>query len=384
MDDQEKEIYLSKKAEHRPFDFDNYYKDIQDETFKSTIIPIDPTTAEAMVSYYQQRYNHRNRLSYDDVDKLKTLRQTIEDTIQDKFNGQPVFCRMTNRSPKDGEPSAHIGELQQYYQEELNSLTATANHCKENAPSACDDIANLKMVAASAAQLRSLRCECADDVMNLLLSSERVFVDTLLALNCHCAEKSDGTVSWSTFLILREWNEGISGGEWEFRVFVHQGQVTAVSQYNHYCVFPNLINIDSDQLLDEIINYWKEVRGFVPATSYILDIVKLTTNGAWKIIELNPFATTTGAALYDWKEDSDILMPTQPGDPQFRIRRELCEGIGEYLEIVLLPGMLPLDASDRPQDSGPWVEYLNVSSEIEVETSDKVKMTSFTRMCNVL
>ena len=79
-------------------------------------------------------------------------------------------------------------------------------------------------------------------------------------------------------------------------MFVHDGCITAVS----YCIFPNLgRGIDEEQFLDEIITYWSSVRGSVSAHSYIMDLVKLTTEGTWKIIELNPFATTTGGGLFD-------------------------------------------------------------------------------------
>ena len=38
----------------------------------------------------------------------------------------------------------------------------------------------------------------------------------------------------------------------------------------------------------------------------MLDLAQLST-GEWRIIELNPFAMTTGGSLYDWKLDGDLL-----------------------------------------------------------------------------
>ena len=43
MNEREKQYYLSKKAEHRSFDFGQYYTQIQQGSFKSTIVPVIQT-----------------------------------------------------------------------------------------------------------------------------------------------------------------------------------------------------------------------------------------------------------------------------------------------------------------------------------------------------
>jgi hypothetical protein len=119
-----------------------------------------------------------------------------------------------------------------------------------------------------------LRVTRADQAMSLLLSSERVFRDLNTDLTCLEAwkqqhvqisgdedsepaqkkgqkeeekdnEKTDqGPVvaPWSTQLIMRVWDDDIDDSN-EFRCFVHQSKLTAISQYNHYCQFKHLVNL---------------------------------------------------------------------------------------------------------------------------------------------
>lgn len=360
MNEQYTRHILAREAEHRPFDFDQIYNQIKDETFQSVIVPVDPLVARSMVSYYQQRYNGRvGTLTQDNIKHLKLLHAAIARSMTEDFDGKPIFCRMTNRSPKDGEPSGHLGELQRHYDEELGRLKATVK-------SECSDESNLQMVAASSAQLRSLRCTSADDVMNLLLSSERVFIDTLEAIECRQEGLKEDTnfdhTQWSTCLVLREWSDGIGGGEWEFRVFVHEGCITAVSQYNYYCIFPDLVKLNERELVKEIMEYWATVCDKILQGSYVIDLVKLSTDGSWKIIELNPFAKSTGAALFDWHSDRLLLTGARNtgGDnlPELRIRRERFEGLESYLQVVMLP--LIHRVEDGPSHSGPWRSFLHV------------------------
>ena len=62
--------------------------------------------------------------------------------------------------------------------------------------------------------------------MCLLLTSERVFVDLLAALEC----QNDEHDTWSTSLILREWDDDLRH-DWEFRCFVRRPGCKSVSEH---------------------------------------------------------------------------------------------------------------------------------------------------------
>ena len=126
-------------------------------------------------------------------------------------------------------------------------------------------------------------------------------------------------------IAIRKWENRVRD-DLEFRCFVFDGKLTAISQYNHYCYFPHLGNINSKQTLNllkkikiSIIKYWNDnIKDCVPYSEYIVDIAVLEgkkLNTALEmndsldcvVIELNPYATTTGAGLFDWRRDEKQL-----------------------------------------------------------------------------
>eukprot|EP00756_Hemistasia_phaeocysticola_P029423 Hpha_TRINITY_DN16232_c3_g1::TRINITY_DN16232_c3_g1_i1::g.14404::m.14404 len=222
-----------------------------------------------------------------------------------------------------------------------------------------DAEANAKMLALSSAQLEVLRCESGDEVMNLLLSSERVFTDLILALDCTEAAGDE----WRTQLCLRAWDERVRG-EWEFRVFVNEGRVTAISQYNHYIMIPDLLQLGESAIRSRVIDYWHTVRKCIAPSSYVVDVVLMEDGGA-VVIELNPFKDSTGGCLFDWRQDHDVLHGIPPGtEPEVRLRRSPCPRLGEMVETVVLPQIRGAAGvgEDRPEYEGrPWQCYLELA-----------------------
>ena len=100
-DIQENPEALRKKALHLPFDFEKYYDAIAEFTFRSEFFPILPDTVQAMVNYYQARFNSKFAMfSEHDVVLLQHLEKDIAKHLR-KFGAGAVFVRMSNRSPKD-------------------------------------------------------------------------------------------------------------------------------------------------------------------------------------------------------------------------------------------------------------------------------------------
>ena len=75
-------------------------------------------------------------------------------------------------------------------------------------PGLCADLseftANEIMVAYSGAQMHALCVDSGRAAMCLLLSSERVYSDLHLALDCNDGDDAD---EWQTYLILRDWDD---------------------------------------------------------------------------------------------------------------------------------------------------------------------------------
>jgi hypothetical protein len=139
-----------------------------------------------------------------------------------------------------------------------------------------------------------------------------------------------------------------------------------ISQYNHYCVFEGVssaVAADSGRALrDEVVGYWHTVRDSVPMASYIVDVALLST-GKWCLIELNPYATTTGGCMYDWSRDNNVLHGGVPGSsppqPDIRVREQVDEGLGEFVSSEVLPRMRDVRDMARgekafSEETGPW------------------------------
>ena len=168
-----------------------------------------------------------------------------------------------------------------------------------------------------------LRVTTGKAAMELLLNSERVFTDLL--------EATEAAEVYDTQIIVRQWDSRVEDS-FEFRGFVHDNQLTAISQYNHYVYLPEVV-CRAEALRNLMTEYWaNSVRPrLTQVRNYVIDFAVLhgralprATDGpddssasdvddddtkapSVLVIELNPFQSTTGPALFHWKRDADIL-----------------------------------------------------------------------------
>ena len=113
----------------------------------------------------------------------------------------------------------------------------------------------------------------------------------------------------------------------EFRGFVKNGKLNALSQYNHFIYFERLKK-QKDELEKRIKTFFEEkvskVLGKDYDDGYIVDFAVCGDNlERILIIELNPFIESTDAALFSWKEEREKL---ENGPFEFRIRNEKPKG----------------------------------------------------------
>lgn len=294
------------------------------------------------------------------------------------------FVRMSNRSPKDGMPLDRAA-LRRDFLQELGVQD-------EGAACSSDDLMtnhspNDIMVAFSGAVSSALRVSNGREAMCLLLSSERVFSDLHLALDC--AEHPDDR--WGTYLIVREWDDQLRH-DWEFRCFVKEGELYAISQYNHYCVFPEIVEACQDDggqaLKQEIVEYWSTAKAAIECdgtVDYVFDAARLA-DGRWCIVELNPYATGTGGCLYHWNELNELQ--SHKGGCDIRIKQGLLEEQEELSDFVEACVMPQIDLSDANPNAdpgssseftGPWERFLRLADQ-EAEVSEEVK-TAAKRCC---
>lgn len=292
------EVQQNKRKGHLNFDVEAWYKMIEPLTFRTKFMPLELAQAKVLIAHYRFRYNRARQLTGEEIATLRALETSIDSTMAEaraEFHGSDeFFVRLSSRSPKDAS-SVSVAD----YERALEAVT------KDEAYAGTDkaDQMNRQMVAVSDAQ-SNLAVSDGRGAMKLLTASERVFVDLM-----------DATTTDELYMehpmrvVIRTWEPRLNH-RMEFRGFVCDGQFTAVSQYNHYCFFPEVAR-RADELKVLLLTFWQtEVRDRVTFASYVVDFAILDGedgNSKIVVIELNPFAETTGGALFDWRADADVL-----------------------------------------------------------------------------
>lgn len=128
-------------------------------------------------------------------------------------------------------------------------------------------------------------------------------------------------IFFSADLVFREWDDRIPSNQaYEFRGFVNNNTLNAVTQYNSDTFFPEVVET-KDILSNRIQTYFSEISSLIPHHNYVIDFI-LFPNGENKIIEINPFATNAGTGLFSWENDKDLIMN---GPFEFRVLDHLPE-----------------------------------------------------------
>lgn len=114
--------------------------------------------------------------------------------------------------------------------------------------------------------IEALRVTCAENAMQMMLESDRIYNDLVTAL-----EKPE---SWNQHFVLRQWVSIPLA--FEIRGFVMNNRhktffwikvifcrLTALSQYYHYCFWQNLVD-KKEQILHLILNFFELVKDKIP------------------------------------------------------------------------------------------------------------------------
>ena len=265
------------RQENLGFDIDVWYPALKQFTFPTVFIPLTRTEARSIMNYYATRYlSRKGRLTTADVAVLRSLEEMLDKEIRNNFSKTGAFMRLCGRSVKDGEPLDRKA-VQKQYSEVLAQLL------EQGLP----ETANTKAMAV--ARTHWLKITNGAEAMSLLLSSERVFIDLRDWLEFGEPEQ----------IVLRAWEDELRY-DYEFRLFISRGQVTGISQYDHYVVYPHLEKMKS-KLQRMLLEYWAMVHPHVGEDSYAMDLGYLDKSDKIVLIEISPFLHCTGAAMFRWE-----------------------------------------------------------------------------------
>jgi len=210
------------------------------------------------------------------------------------------------------------------------------------------------------AACEAMKIKKAKEFLDLILNSERVWIDLLSFINF----KNENNSKKFLYIAVRKWK---TFPIWaEFRCFIYSQKLTAISQYFHFIHFPQLAQSKNLRKLfkSKIILFYERVLKLKidrlvqqnpKFKNIVLDLVFLGHKVV--VIESNPFGRKTGAGLFHWVNDKNIITGEQNKDKKenhvsFRIRKEARK---DYEGVTLLPTgyddvlMMGLNASKRKE-----------------------------------
>ena len=225
---------------------EQWYDLIPEFTFPTEFVAISREAGQLFVDSFLAYEGHKKRVTLGQLEPTSEYVPPLQ--IQERVNTlllsplqaavgrvrdapeHPVFIKASSRSAKDAPTS--VARLADIYRHELALCRAA------------DD--NTKLCCMLRAGLELLKAFSASDALDLFLRSERIYQDMLLAL-----ERPD---RWDEHFAVRRW-VNIDVGM-EFRGFVHDGRLNALSQYNHLCYFPELI-AQRDAILRNVCDFFR-------------------------------------------------------------------------------------------------------------------------------
>jgi hypothetical protein len=268
-------------------------------TFKTIEADISYDEAQMIVDAYRLDLGTLKGPTVENFDALvQGLEQRLNALIEQHFpNG--AFIKLNTRSPKDVPWRSHKDKK---YIDLVEEELAKFDELTPNA-------INIAMIKA---MNRGMKVENGKDCLELLTKSYRVYEDLQKQLNF---EKE----LFDSRLVIREWiDEVAEHPEYEFRCFVHERNLHAVSQYFSDTYFDNLWTEGAqEKLQQQMIEFFDSVKNTIPHPSFVIDFFVSPTRGVM-IVELNPFHIGAGACLFSWQHDREIFMN---GPLEFRFNK---------------------------------------------------------------
>jgi len=173
---------------------------------------------------------------------------------------------------------------------------------------------------------KSMSIQSGEEALSLITQSERVDTDLKRWLEC----PSSGPMN----VILRRFDQTLRPCM-EFRGFVYKRKLNCLSQYYDICYYKELVE-QKHIIQEKILNFFETIKEKIPYENCVIDFV--VNQRDVLIIEINPWANTTGGGLFQWSStDRKKLFE---GPFEFRIIEEPIPNISkeilpEYRDLMI-------------------------------------------------
>ena len=321
-------------------DMDVWYPFLKSITFKTYFIPLKYREAEAILNYnFYRNKNMKDKFTKEDTKILKNLQKKVDyffETYDDLKNG--AMFRLSGRSGKDMDYYDNK-KIMALYEENLEKVSKKLGKDKTDL--------NTKYVAITTLMNR-FKVNNGKDVLNVLLTSERLFLDLKDWLNHGGREQ----------MILRKWDDSLCSDK-EFRAFIQNNELKAICQDERFALFQDLV--DNKDLYEKLINdYFKTaLQPLMKIPNYIADFCILKNNEV-KLIEFSPFLRCTSACLFRWDINYDEMLH---GTGKLTVREKQCENLEYFVNEWIT-------CQSKPSD--PFDNYFIEDEEEEESPLDKI------------
>lgn len=169
----------------------------------------------------------------------------------------------------------------------------------------------------------TLKCSTSKEIISLLKGSDFVMHDITLAY-CDCQDLDEGNKAPPLSdheLVLRRWFDLCES--MEFRVFIHNRKIVAISQRdtrNYYSFLPPSIK----EYKGLIADFYGSNFSAYKYPSIVIDVYVLPERRKVWLLDINPFTRTTDSLLFTWDEILEAalsLSEDRPVESMFMVVR---------------------------------------------------------------
>eukprot|EP00019_Armaparvus_languidus_P000987 CAMPEP_0168605554 /NCGR_PEP_ID=MMETSP0420-20121227/16045_1 /TAXON_ID=498008 /ORGANISM="Pessonella sp." /LENGTH=355 /DNA_ID=CAMNT_0008645051 /DNA_START=22 /DNA_END=1089 /DNA_ORIENTATION=- len=280
----------------RDVDLESWYDRLKQWTYETVFVSVTPQECEILM----QIYKSPSTVETQQREIIDLLKKRIDVAIQPFSNG--VFAKLSSRSPKDSAVA------------EQKALEMIKKRLTQTERVRVD--ANFIKTTVMECGIKALKASNADDVIDLLTSSDRVCDDDIpLALSFPDV--------FDQHIVLREWIDIPTCNE--FRAFVFDRQLTACAQYFCDAYFPQLVE-NQIRIANLLRAFFETIKDAVALDEYVLDLAVDLKTDRVLIIELNPFGKPsgcgTGTPLFNCREEHDFRVLFGEAPFELRVQTE--------------------------------------------------------------
>ncbi|KAL9645108.1 hypothetical protein ABK040_004599 [Willaertia magna] len=309
------------------FIYNNLHFNEFKEEIKNLNLPL--LTQEEITMELQYLENKTNQLMASSFNHCKSDNNNNcknDNYCKDKF----YFIKLSCRSPKDA--FAMSDKLKHLFKEKCkyfdidntlqqdNTLQNNNNNLQQKLNE--NFIINEKLKFIYESMIESMKIKEFKEAYFYLQNSYRILEDFILYFK-QKQQLNTKQPKMEMKLIIREWIDIPLCNE--FRCFIYNDKLRAISQYYDVCYFKELQqnkNEIKDKLeifINEKVNNLLKNSKLQNNKKYICDLA-IGKDGNIYVIELNPYSDTTDTCLFSWKRDEKVLKESE--HVEFRIREK--------------------------------------------------------------